>query len=1057
VRRSLAQCFFLQSLIAAFCPAATALAAPGPVTASTGQLELPTYPWSADRHPCFRGTDKVNIYPYAMLDFLSREQTRHTYRTVVLENEYLRVTFLPELGGKIYDVLDKTTGQPMFYVNHVVKPGLIALCGAWTSGGVEWNTGPQGHTVGCMVPVRVEILPPEKDGSQGVAVGETERIYGTKWTVIVRLRPGRSYLEERIRIYNPTETVRPYYFWNCTAMPNTPGFRFIYPMTLGCDHSGETFFKWPIDQGKDLTWGTNYFDASSIFAWYCDQDFFGSYCDDLGRGVVSCANHHEVPGKKAWTWGQGGFGKMHQMDLTDNDGPYNEVQTGPLLTQGQVGRLEPCQAVEWNEWWYPIHGIGGFTFANNNLAVNEAAAENGQVCLRLLGTATWADATVKLAKGGRQLDSARCQVSPRQPAEVRLATHGQRESFDVEITAAGLQLAAFRLPLDLPVRQRPEKNLKPPQSASELVRAGWQDFLFARFPEAEARFTKAIEQDAGNPAAYTGLAHLNLDRDPAAAASAARSELAIDPDHGGARYALAVAEYRLGHETAALEEAWKATRDSAMAVAARALVAKLDLRRHDYSSAIAAVSGDGPWREDPTCRNRLALALLRSVRETTAAPRARKSDQSGLRRAASLAGENLEVDPLDPLARDIGWRTGVDSMPERARLSAPNEADRHDILNLMAEYSELGDPSAGATLNILPDRLANLTHQPGTDPVACYWLAYLTHLQEPAPATESARNSAVRNYLSQARASALESAAAYQPEAPHPQLVWDPSPPALDPAFPYQREALPVLRWANAAEPADGTAALYLGHLLFHLGRCAEARDLWKQAAELGAQPVIAWRALGMAAKTLDGDLNAARQWLEKAAQADPKDAIVARDLATVLFDLADKAASDSDKHGLFIEARDHLKASFDTGKGRSDFVTLLGRAQNRLGAFAETARMLDGARVTVWEGAHEVHDLFEQAHLALGEAQLNAGRAAEALAEFDRALDYPENLATGKLENAPEAHIQYQRGNALAALGRQDQAVAAWKLAAAEPPSKDPRIEEARQKAKTALDQSGR
>ena len=771
--------------------------------------------------------------------------------------------------------------------------------------------------------------------------------------------------------------------------------------------------------------------------------------------MVSCANHHEVPGKKAWTWGQGGFGKMHQMDLTDHDGPYNEVQTGPLLTQGQVGRLEPCQAVEWTEWWYPIHGIGGFSFANNNLAVNEVSAESGQIGLRLLGTATWPDAVVKLAKDGRQIDAARCQVSPRQPAEVRLATHGQGD-LEVEITAAGLQLAAFRLPLLLPVRQRPEKNVKPPETASELVRAGWQDFLFARFPEAEARFKKALEQDAGNPEAYTGLAHLNLDRDPAAAASAARSALAIDPDHGGARYALAVAEYRLGHETAALEEAWKATRDSAVAVAARALVAKLDLRRHDYSGAIAAVSGDGPWREDPTCRNRLALAWLRSARETTAAPRAGKSDQSALRRAASLAGENLEVDPLDPLARDIRWRTGADSR-SKLRLSAPNEADRHDILNLLAEYSELGDLGAGATLNIFPDRQASLAHQRGPDPVACYWLAYLTQLQEPAPATGSALSPAVRRYLSQARASALESAAAYQPEAPQAPLLWDPSPPALDPAFPYQREALPALRWANAAEPADGTAALYLGHLLFHLGRYAEARDLWKQAAELGAQPVIAWRALGMAAKTLDGDLNAARQWLEKAAQANPKDAIVARDLATVLFDLADKAASDSDKHGLFIEARDHLQASFDTGKGRSDFITLLGRAQNRLGAFAETARMLDGVRVTVWEGAHEVHDLFEQAHLALGEAQLKAGRAAEALAQFDRALDYPENLATGKLENAPEAHIQYRRGNALAALGRQDQAVAAWKLAAAEPPSKDSRIEEARQKAKKALDQSGR
>jgi len=1052
VRRSVSGRILVQLLVTAVCAAGSASAAPGAVTASAGQLEIPTYPWSAVKHPLFRGTDNVNIYPYPMLDFLSRQQTRRTYRTVVLENEYLRVTFLPELGGKIYDVLDKTTGQPMFYVNHVVKPGLIALCGAWTSGGVEWNTGPQGHTVGCMVPMRVEVLPAEPDGSRAVAIGETERIYGTKWTVIVRLRPGRSLLEERIRIYNPTETIRPYYFWNCTAAPNTPGFRFIYPMTLGCDHAVETFFRWPIDHGKDLTRGTNYFDASSIFAWHCDQDFFGSYCDDLDHGLVSCANHHEVPGKKAWTWGQGGYGRMHQMDLTDNDGPYNEVQTGPLLTQAQVGRLDPCQAVQWDEWWYPIHGIGGFTFANNRLAVN-ASAQGGQVLLRLLGTGTWPDATVKLAKNGRQLDAGRCQVSPRQAAELRLDASGQSEPFDVEIVVAGGQLAAFRLPLDLPLRQPPDKNRQPPRSASELVRAGWQDFLFARFSQAEDRFKRALQQDASDPEAHTGLAYLNLDRDPTAAASAARSALAIDPDHGGARFALAAAEYRLGDESAALDEAWKAALDPAVAVAARALVAKLDLRRHDAPAVIAALSAPGPWREDPTCRNRLALALLKSAGETSAVQGGQSAGQSGLGADAGLAGkelpgearrydgalgrasrlaeENLGLDPLDPFALSLRLRARAAEPAQRASLSMPAEADSHDVLNLLAEYSELGDTGPGATLNIFPQGRPSLAQPPEPDALGCYWLAYITHLTPAGGASDAGLSPAVRHYLNQARAS------------------------APDLAFPYQPEALPMLRWAVAADPNDGQAALYLGHLLFHLGRYPEARQSWQRAAELGAQPVIAWRALGMAAKTLDGDLKAARPWLEKANAADPKDPIVARDLGNVLFDLADKAASDSERHELLVQARDRLEAALDTGKGRSDFVTLLGRTQNRLGDFAQTARMLDGARVTVWEGGHEVHDLFEQAHLALARAQLEAGHAAEALAEFDRALEYPENLATGKLENAPEAHIQYQRGNALAALGRKDQAIAAWKLAAAEAPSKDARIEEARQKAKEALDRA--
>ncbi|MCZ7640379.1 MAG: DUF5107 domain-containing protein [Verrucomicrobia bacterium] len=402
----------------------------------------------------------MNIYPYPMLDFLSRDKTDRTYRTVILENEYLRVTFLPELGGKIHEVIDKTTGQPMFYVNNVIKPALIGQAGAWTSGGVEWNTGPQGHTVGCMQPVPVLVLPRARDGSLSVAIGETERIYGTQWTVIVTLRPGRSFLEERIRIYNPTPTIRPYYFWNCTAVPNTPGFRFIYPMTLGTDHGAEQFFRWPIHEGKDLSYGTNYQDASSIFAWYCDQDFFGSYNNDLDRGIVAFGNHHQLPGKKAWTWGWGGYGTMHQADLTDDDGPYNEVQTGPLLTQGEVGRLDPCEAVEWQEWWYPVHGLGGFTFANKDLAI-ETRRSGSRLELRLLGSGTWSNLGVELGLPGmRRAVTARCDVSPRAPTRLLLelpAALAEEEWFDVQLDHQDEWLAQFRIPLELPDRQPPAK------------------------------------------------------------------------------------------------------------------------------------------------------------------------------------------------------------------------------------------------------------------------------------------------------------------------------------------------------------------------------------------------------------------------------------------------------------------------------------------------------------------------------------------------------------------------------------------------------------------------
>lgn len=933
------------------------------VTARTGEITLPTYGWAAVRHPYFRGTDGKNIYPYPMLDFLSRDKTNRTYQTVVLENEYLRITFLPELGGKIHEALDKTTGRPMFYVNHVVKPGLIGQCGAWTSGGVEWNTGPQGHTVSCMQPVDVVILPPEPDGSRSVAIGETERIYRTKWTVVVTLRPGRAFIEERVRIYNPTETVRPYYFWNCTAVPNTPGFRFIYPMTLGCDHAGEKFFNWPIDHGKDLTRGTNYQDASSIFAWQCDQDFFGSYNDDLDRGVVSCANHHQLPGKKAWTWGQGGFGKMHQMDLTDSDGPYNEVQTGPLLTQAQVGRLDPCEAVEWKEWWYPVHGIGGFTYANKNLAAN-AAVENGVVRVRLIGTAVWRRADVVVTQS-EYVTRQTCDLEPGRPAEVRLKVEEPASPFDIRVYSKDVELlAAWPFPSELPVRKPPGKP-QPPKTASQFVQSGWQEFLFARCPAAAAQFRKALEKDENCRDARVGLAHLELDRDPGKAVEEARAAVAVDPDCGPGHYALAVAESRLGNPETALEEAWQAALDPATAVAARALIGKLLIQQRHYGAAIAALAAPGPWREDALSQNRLAFAWRQVAKRNM---------------ADALARASLETDPLDLFAQSLLWldrpETRSGNRPGSLRGNVPG------LLELVAEYSALGDP-----------------------------------------------------------------------ETPRPLLSGQ----NISASWPYQLEMLDALTAAVEEDPKDGRATLLLGHLLFHLGRHTEGRAMWKRAAELGAEPVIACRALGMAAKTLDNDLKTAREWLEKASQADPKDSIVARDLADVLFALADKEDSDEQKRALVTEARNRLEGAFAEGKGRSDFVALLARAQIRLEDFAATMRLLDSVRVTVWEGGHEVHDLFVQSHLALGEAQLKTGQAAEALAEFNRALDYPANLATGKLEGAREAHIHYARGNALAALGRTREAVAAWKLAADEPESKDAKIEAARQRAKEALEKSGR
>jgi tetratricopeptide (TPR) repeat protein len=466
-----------------------------------------------------------------------------------------------------------------------------------------------------------------------------------------------------------------------------------------------------------------------------------------------------------------------------------------------------------------------------------------------------------------------------------------------------------------------------------------------------------------------------------------------------------VAADRAGDRLTALDAAWKAALDPATAVPARALVAKLELRFAGFRQAVAALSEPGPWQTDPLCRNRLAYACLELGERV---------------RAVALARENLAVDPLDTFARSL--LSTAKAEPAGLGLADCVRGDLPALLELAAAYAQIVGDDWITVHRLLVGFYLGTTPPLARDPIAVYW------------AMRGLGRSGA-----QADLAALDQSLGQLPAAG---------------VFPHHPEAEPVLREALDRNPQDGKATLLLGHLLFHLGRHSEGRALWRKAAELGAEPVVACRALGMAAKTLDNDLAAARDWLAKASTANPGDAIVARDLAQILFALADKTDTDADKRALVTEARDRLQGAFDQGKGRSDFVALLARAHTRLGDPAQTARLLDSVRITIWEGAREAHDLFEAAHLALGEAHLNADRPAEALTEFDRALEYPANLATGRLENTSEAHIQLLRGNALAALGRAQEAAGAWQKAAQEPGSGNARQDEARRAAKARLGQ---
>ncbi|MFH1742067.1 MAG: DUF5107 domain-containing protein, partial [bacterium] len=517
------------------------------------EIVIPTYAWGPDdKNPIFPTTGGRNIYPYPMQERIGGVKADRTYRGLFLENEYLKVCVLPELGGHVHEVYNKSIDKPVFYVNHVIKPNLLAMRGAWISGGIEWNTGPTGHTATCVEPIESRLLHNE-DGSASIAIGHVERIFRTHWTVILTLRPGVAALDERIRLFNAQDEVHPYYFWNNTAVPNTEGFQFIYPMTLGTDHAGGSFYTWPIDEnGVDLSYAKNRTGPSSIFAYECDQDFFGSYDHTSDRGVVATANHHLLPGKKAWTWGQSEHAILRQGLLTDNDGPYNEVQTGPLRTQADHGFLQPHQVLEWTERWYPVHGLGGFDYAGPNAAF-KLVEENNELTIRFLTTSKIRNALlmVRPVENGAAKGDYKVSPSPHEPTVVRHPTGGVSGPWWIMLREEdGSTVSFFEYPLPLPKLTPPSLPTPIPEdqkTGHDLWLEGQELDRQSQPDKARELYEKALEKDPNLGLAYCSLAVLDLEAGlNGSALNYARRAVERDPYLGMGWYWQSVAWYRQG-------------------------------------------------------------------------------------------------------------------------------------------------------------------------------------------------------------------------------------------------------------------------------------------------------------------------------------------------------------------------------------------------------------------------------------------------------------------------------------------------------------------------------
>jgi len=977
------------------------------VTATEQDIVIPTYlAGEPEPNPMFyfgRNSQGAEgrVYPYALYDSLTHVKSNKTYRIVYLENEYVRLGILPEIGGRLFEAVDKSDGYNFIYRQHVIKPALIGLIGAWISGGVEWNI-PHHHRASTFLPVQYQIET-NADGGRTVWVGELELRQRMRWAVGYTLHPGKSYLECAVRILNRTPFPNTMLCFANVAVSVNSNYQVIYPpgTQYVTYHGKGEFASWPIATGRysgadfgngtDVSWYSNHVSANSMFAWNYEDDFFAGYDHGKQAGILSIADHHFVPGKKFWTWGNGPRGRMWDKILTDDDGPYIELMAGAYSdNQPDYSWLQPYETKSFQMYWYPFRDIDGVKKANLEAAVNVDLITNGIAKVGFCATSAHDSATVTVTSGSNIVLQENISINPAKPYVKQISFSRDTDVHDLRfaLSAEGHELVSYS-PVRLTPMEPPRPVIPPPapeeiKTVEELYLAGqrieqfhapgaspepyWGEGLRrdpadarvntalgirqlkeARFAEAEQHFRKALERLAANytspkdgePYYYLGVA-LKAQGQIKAAEDAFAKAAWSEAWRGPAYYALA--EISTGREdfTAALEDLDRSLDANALNI--RALNLKAAALRH-------------------TGRTNEALALLNLA--------AQKTDPLDVRLMAErwLAGDKQAAEELTRDFRDHP-ATGLETAAEYA--DAGLRADAREILRLMTQT-----PDGGIRVS----------------PLAFYWF---NQLEDPGGDTPEARASRQR---------AME------------------QPP--DYVFPFQWEAIPVLRRAVELNPQDARAPYYLGNLLFDW-QPEEALKWWEQSAKIDPSFAIVHRNIAAALihQKPAGDTNRAIAELERATACPVKYALH----FTELDELYAATGASPEKRLALLEQNHEIVLKRDDALSREVGLKVFA------GKYDEAIQLMTGRIFSVWEGGTlDVAEHWVNAHLGRGRQELAARQFSAALADFQAARNIPDNLPSdGRSNGGREPEVAYWIGVAYDGLGDRAKAEQSWREAQA-------------------------
>jgi tetratricopeptide (TPR) repeat protein len=749
----------------------------GGATVAATKETIRTYPYSdPDPVPIFARSSMwgqgLSLYPYFFYSTFSPTAVDKEWTVVRLENPYIRVAVLPEVGGKVWGATDKSSNRDFLYTNHVMKFREIALRGPWTSGGIEFNFGIVGHAPSTASPVDY-VIRQDADGSASCTVGTMDLPSRTRWSVTITLPKDKAFFETNGFWHNQTAYSQSYYYWSCAAIKTADDLQYIFPGRFYIGHDYAVPLEpWPVSrEGQDLSWYKNNTSpgSKSYFMAGSYDEFYGAWYKNSDSGFGHWALYDNMPGRKVFMWDLSRQGEIWADLLTDKDGQYTETQAGRLLSQSDHGRLFPSITDRWKEVWFPYQGIGPMKKASPvgvlSMGESEKRLALGFFPIQAI------DEDLAVISGGKEVFREHLRLKPEEVYKKEIPLDGKPTAYEVHI---GSGLVYSSRP-ESTVLGRPLHFKAVDESTAEgLYLAGLRSEQERLYHQALEKYLACLSREPLHLRALSRTAELYARRgEYTKGQDFAAKALDISMYDPEANYVYGLIARRLGRLTDAKETLGWAARSMEYRSAAYVQLAEIVALEGNYPRALdyAEKALDSNRYNSTACE--IMAAASRKLGQPDAARR--------------TLDRLLEFDPLDHLGRFERYLLE----PTAARLSEfksmiRNELPQENYLEMALFYVGIGFRAEAVEL---------LKNAP-PHPEVYAWLAYL--LKDSAPAES---------------------------------LTWLDKALGISPllVFPFREESIPVFEWAAATRPADWKPKYYLGLIFWGKGRIDETRGLFAQ------------------------------------------------------------------------------------------------------------------------------------------------------------------------------------------------------------------------------------